>query len=127
MKQLSTFKIKDFFGRSIGGSKYPKNGQTIRRWNTGFCSHRVFLRNESRSKKTDIPLPRIFLDYPDEAINLRAFICTNIEEIYVKKVHHYIHDKILLWIASSCIDREANEKKRKKANKEWESDEDDEV
>ena len=87
----------------------------------------MFLRNESRSKNTEIPLPQIFIDYPDEAINLRAFICTNLVNIYIEKVHHYIHDKILLWIASSCIDREANEKKRKKANKEWESDEDDEV
>ena len=42
-------------------------------------------------------------------------------------MHHYIHDKILLWITYSCINRGANEKKRKKANKEWDSDEDVEV
>jgi len=65
----------------------------------------MFLRNESRSQKTDIPLPRKFLDYPDEAINLRAFIRTNLEDITVEKVHHYIHDKLLLQIASSWIGR----------------------
>ena len=73
----------------------------------------MFLRNkESRSKKADIPLPRIFLDHPDdEAMNLCVFICTNLEDISVEKVHHYIHDKLLLRIASSLIDKEANEKK----------------
>ena len=112
------------FGRSIGGSEYPTNGQTIRCWNVEFRYHGMFLRNESRSRKTDIPLPRIFLDYSDEAINLRAFIRTNLEDISVEKVHHYIHDKLFLRIASSFMDREANEKMQKNANKEWNVDED---
>ena len=92
------------FGRSIGGSEYPKKGQTIRCWNPGFRSHRVFLRNESRSKKTDIPLPRIFLDYPDEAIKLRAFICTNLEKymsrrciiIFMIRFYYGLHIVVLI-------------------------------
>ena len=48
----------------------------------------------------DIPLPQIFIYFQDEALDLRAFICTNLQEISVEKVHHYIHDKLLLRIAS---------------------------
>ena len=59
----------------------------------------------------DIPLPQIFIYFQDEALDLRAFICTNLQEISVEKVHHYIHDKVLLCTASIFIDKEANEKK----------------
>ena len=44
---------------------------------------------------------------------LLAFIYTNLEDISVERVHHYIHDDILLRIVSSFIDREENEKKSK--------------
>ena len=80
----------------------------------------MFLRNDARSKKTEVSLPRMLVNFLDETLELRAFIRKNLEDISVEKVHFYIHDKLLVRIASSFLDKEA------KGNV-WDIDEDDKV
>ena len=60
----------------------------------------MFLRNDARSKKTEVPLPRMLVDFPDETLELHAFIRKNSEDISVEKVHFYIYDKLF---STHCI------------------------
>ena len=51
------------FAKCISGTEYPTNEDTIRCWNMEFCSRGMFLRNDSRSKKTEVPLSRMLINF----------------------------------------------------------------
>jgi len=92
------------FGKVIGGSEYPTYYKQVAIWHAEFRTHGAFLRNRARSAKTAIPLPRMLIDFPEEAQELRTFIRTNLEEMSVEKVHRYIHDIWLYEITKSFLD-----------------------
>jgi len=64
-------------GQELGGTEYPKDECTIRRWNIEFRTHKFFLRNKHQFK--GIPLPPFLLDNPDAVENIKKFVRENLD------------------------------------------------
>jgi hypothetical protein len=81
----------------IGGSEYPKNFETIQKWNISFRGKLHFTRYHHRSRKAKLP-PLLF-DNPEETFASKEFIKKGLDGISIEKVYHYINDFILPSIA----------------------------
>ena len=96
------------WANTIGGSEYPTNSQTVRRWHAEYRTHGKILIYRHPSKNS-IPLPRILVDNPEQAMSIRTFVRTNLDRLSVEKVYTYIDETIIPRIASGFIDRNQQE------------------
>ena len=106
--QLCCEKVITWANNTIGGSEYPTNSETVRRWHAEYRTHGKILMYRHPSKNS-IPLPRILVDNPEQAMSIRAFVRTNLDRLTVEKVYTYIDESIFPRIASEYIDRNQQE------------------
>ena len=94
--------------RCLGMKQYPSDWQSVRKWHAEFRTHGKFLRGLHPSRYNN-PLPRILVDYTDQALAIRKFIKTELEGITAETVRAYIHETILPNIAVTFINNNSGE------------------
>ena len=84
------------------GWEYPENGRTIRNWNQEYRHGEAFNVGEHQARK--FCLPPFLLDNPDASEAIRKYVRENLDGISVQKVHEYIHDNVIPYVAGHFLD-----------------------